>query len=79
MNADVVVANNLSKVFVAPLTAGYGQVQEVDVRNVSSLNFRGVAFPQAATVTRAAADEIPQILVQSAAFINYLFLIKMTK
>ena len=61
LNADVVVANNLSKVFVAPLTAGYGQVQEVDVRNVSSLNFRGVAFPQAATVTRAAADEIPQI------------------
>ena len=36
-------------------------MQEVDVRNVSSLNFRGVAFPQAATVTRAAADEIPQI------------------
>ena len=33
----------------------------MDVRNVSSLNFRGVAFPQAATVTRAAADEIPQI------------------
>lgn len=66
LNAEVVVANNRSRVFVAPLTAGYGQVKEADVRNVSSLDFRGVAFPKVGAVTRAAATraEVPEVTEQ---------------
>lgn len=62
LNAEVVVANNVSKLYVAPLTAGYGEVKEVEVQDHISLDFNGVAFPQsAAIVSRAATDnEIPQ-------------------
>lgn len=61
LNAEVVIANNVSEIYVAPLTVGYGTMQKVKVQNTVSLNFNGVPFPQSATVvSRAASDEIPQ-------------------
>ncbi|WP_455960768.1 LruC domain-containing protein [Bacteroides bouchesdurhonensis] len=61
LDAEVVMANNISTIYVAPLTAGYGQVQEVNVQDFISLNFRGVAFPQFTTNVRATTSiEIPQ-------------------
>lgn len=61
LNAEVVIANNVSEIYVAPLTAGYGQMKAVKVQDFTSLNFEGVSFPQSATVvSRANADGIPQ-------------------
>jgi hypothetical protein len=62
LNTDVVIANNLSRIYVVPLTAGYGQMQEADVRNLTSLNFHGTAFPYSSAVTRVAADgKLPEV------------------
>jgi len=58
LKVEVVIGNNISKIYVAPLTAGYGQVKEADVQDFISLDFQGVAFPQMA-VSRASLVEIP--------------------
>lgn len=52
LKAEVVIGNNVSKIYVAPLTAGYGQVKEADVQDFVSLEFQGVSFPHMA-VSRA--------------------------
>ena len=39
LKAEVVIGNNVSKIYVAPLTAGYGQVKEADVQDFVSLAF----------------------------------------
>ena len=48
LKAEVVIGNNVSKIYVAPLTAGYGQVKEADVQDFVSLEFQGVSFPHMA-------------------------------
>lgn len=58
LKAEVVIGNNVSKIYVAPLTAGYGQVKEADVQDFVSLEFQGVSFPHMA-VSRAFSIEIP--------------------
>lgn len=58
LKAEVVIGNNVSKIYVAPLTAGYGQVKEADVQDFVSLDFQGVSFPHMA-VSRAFSIEIP--------------------
>lgn len=58
LKAEVVVGNNVSKIYVAPLTAGYGQVKEADVQDFITLDFQGVAFPKM-TASRASSIEIP--------------------
>ena len=59
LNAEAVVANNVSDIYVVPLTAGYGTMQKAKIQNSISLNFNSVPFPQAA-VSRASMDEISQ-------------------
>ena len=59
LNAEAVVANNVSDIYVVPLTAGYGTMQKTKVQNSISLNFNGVPFSQS-VASRASAYEIPQ-------------------
>lgn len=44
LKAEVVIGNNVSKIYVAPLTAGYGQVKEADVQDFVSLVFKESVF-----------------------------------
>lgn len=59
LNAEAVIANNVSDIYVVPLTAGYGAMQKTEVRNSISLNFNGIPFPQS-VASRASVYEIPQ-------------------
>ena len=59
LNAEAVIANNVSDVYVVPLTAGYGTMQKTKVQNSMSLSFNGVPFSQS-VASRASVYEIPQ-------------------
>lgn len=59
LNAKAVIANNVSDIYVVPLTAGYGAMQKTKVQNSISLKFNGVPFSQP-VASRASVYEIPQ-------------------
>ena len=52
LQARIILPENVKKLYVYPVTAGYGQMQTVDVAESMSLSFHGVAFP-VLTDTRA--------------------------
>lgn len=52
LQAQITLPENVNKLYVSPVTFGYGQIQTVDVSDNISLDFHAIAFPTP-TGTRA--------------------------